>query len=240
MGSHFENLIRPYAGWIALLLLAIAIFSALIATNVIFPVLLLVAAGISAGVRFLPDFKPPDIWAIDEWLRTRSSALGIREWHAPYQAADVFCNPTVVRARNEAAGEMNSIMMELVKRPDRRERIPDDSHPTIPESTKAPGSAHTHTQFDAAQTRFNRCNNALSRELLALLSQGDLIGKGLLMQNDVALSERIIPPSRWRIMNLDISKSTASGHGWNYVGLVIGKRRSVAAIKKAPGTSRRH
>src|SRR6185503_16565083 len=145
-----------------------------------------------------------------------------QEWYAPYRAADVYCTPAVVKIRNEAAAEMNSIMMELIRR---REKSVEAS----PSAAHQGGSvgrplATSHASYEAAQVRLNQCNTSLSRELAALLARGELVSKGLLVQNDVARSERAVPASRWRILNLDISKAEASGRGLIYTGIVIGKK----------------
>jgi len=66
----------------------------------------------------------------------------------------------------------------------------------------------------------------LSRDLHRQLIAGTLMAKGLPTQNETMRSERIIPKSRWRIMNLDISKAEASGRGLHYIGIVIGKKPS--------------
>ena len=235
MNAHLETLLRRYAGWAATALLVIAIFTSLIAAKIIFPLILFVTALALAMFRYWDDLKTFDVWALDEWIRTRHDSIGIRDWHSPYQAAELYCTPVVVKARNEAAAEMNTIMMELIRDPEHSAPSFDEHFMTRagrlgPES----GAGRNHTHYDAAQARFNHCNAVLSRELRARLARGHLLAKGLLMQHDVALSERIIPTSRWRVMNLDIAKGYASGHGWSYTGLVIGKKPVDAKIAKPP------
>src|SRR5665647_69167 len=53
-------------------------------------------------------------------------------------------------------------------------------------------------------------------------------------RDDVAQSERIIPTSRWRVMSLDIAKAQASGLGWHYTGIVVGKRPKARETAKPP------
>lgn len=65
--------------------------------------------------RYWAAIKAFDVWAFDEWGRMRLGTIGVRVWHAPYHAAEHFCDPQIVRARNKAASEMNSIMMEIIK-----------------------------------------------------------------------------------------------------------------------------
>lgn len=203
MNSQFSNWIRPYAGWIIILIWAAAAFTALVASNVAVPLTLIAVAAILTGVRYRSEIKGFDFWTFDEWVRTRYDAFGIADWHPPYHASELYCRPDIVHARNEAAAQMNSIMMELLK---------DRSH-----------ASALHADYDAAQTRYNQCNTALARELLAYLRRGDLFAKGILSKDGEGKSERIIPTAHWRVMDLDISKAAASGPGWHYIGLVVGR-----------------
>lgn len=236
MNSRLANWITAYAGWAAIALLIIAIFSGLIATSIAFPLFLLVAACALAILHYWEALKTFDFWALDEWIRTRRDSIGVRDWHSPHHAAELFCSPVVVRARNEAAAEMNSVMMELIRDPNRSARAPAGGDPPTAANaiTSANSPARSHTHYEAAQIRYNQCNAALSRELLAQLTRGDLLAKGLLMRNDVALAERIIPTSRWRVMSLDIAKANASGPGWSYTGIVVGKKPIMGKKAKPP------
>ena len=234
MNAHYVNLIRPYAGWAAGALLATAIFIGLIATTVAFPLFLFASACALAAFRYWDDLKTFDFWALDEWIRTRRDSIGIRDWHAAHHAAEYFCSPVVVKARNEAAAEMNSIMMELIRdkgRADTGAYFSSTATSLISENN----TGRTHTHYDVAQARYNQCNTALSRELLELLTRGNLFAKGLLMRDDTAMPERVIPTSRWRVMSLDIAKDTASGAGWSYTGILVGKKQSDVKLKKLPG-----
>ena len=239
MYAGFTNLIKAYANWLVLILLAAGIFSALIANTVAFPLILIVAAVGLAAFRYWAAIREFDLWAFDEWVRTRLDSIGVHDWQAPYHAAESYCNPTLVTARNDAAAKMNSIMMELVKDEGRAFGGPTD---TTGYSRRldsfSSASATRHADYDLAQVRFNQCNVALARELLVRLARGDLIAKGLLMQKDVAKSERIIPTSRWRVMGLDIAKAEASGPGWSYTGVVIGKK-PIPAKKLEPARTRK-
>ena len=174
MESHFANLIRPYAGWAAVLLLVVAVYSGLIATKGTFPLLMFIAAGLLAGVRYWHTLKTFDIRAIQEWYRTRRDSIGVREWFSPYHAAALFCSPEIVKARDAAAAEMNSIMMELVRQPDRGPRTFGDFNRPADASRIGSNPTPNHSQYDAAHARFDRCNVALARELLAQLAR---IGK---------------------------------------------------------------
>lgn len=203
MNSQLSNWVKQYAGWIIILFWAAAAFTALVANNVAVPLTLMAVAAILTIVRYRSDIKAFDFWALDEWIRTRRDAWGIADWHPVYHASELYCRHDIVRARNDAAAQMNSIMMELLK--DRRH------------------AAALHADYDAAQTRYHQCNTALARELLAYLRRGDLFAKGMLSKDGEGKSERIIPTARWRVMDLDISKASASGAGWNYIGLVVGK-----------------
>jgi hypothetical protein len=236
VNTHLANLIRPYAGWAALVLLVVAIFGGLIAANFTFPLTCLFAAAGLAVFRFWEPLKTFDFWAFDEWARMRFDALGVRDWHAPHHAAEMYCSQVAVRTRNEAAAEMNVIMMELIRG---QERIvgastgasqTDYADPRTFEDNRTDRNA----KYDAAQIRYNQCNISLSRELLEHLVRGDLLAKGLPTRDDVAQSERIIPTSRWRVMSLDIAKAQASGLGWHYTGIVVGKRPKA---RKAPKPS---
>jgi len=214
VNSQIANLISRYAGWIIILFWAAAAFTALVASNAVIPLIFIAVAAILTVVRYRTDIKNFDFWAFDEWARTRYDAFGIAEWHPVYHASEMYCRHDIVRARNDAAAQMNSIMMELLK---------DRSH-----------ASTLHADYDAAQVRYNQCNAALARELLTYLRRGDLFAKGLLSRNGEAKSERIIPTARWRVIELDISKATASGEGWSYVGIVAGRPNKPAKKAATP------
>lgn len=188
-----------------------AAFTALGASHVSVPLVLIAVAGTLTIVRYRTRLKEFDLWALDEWLRTRYDAYGIAEWHRPYHAAELYCRNDIVQARNEAAGRMNSIMMELLK-----------------DHTRA---SALHSDYDDAQARYKQCDRTLGRELLAYLRRGDLFAKGMLSKDGAGKAERIIPTARWRIMDLDISNATASGAGWNYIGIVVGARKTPEQIE---------
>ena len=219
MPTGLFNLIRVYVNWVALVLLAAGLFTAVIARSPAVPLGLIGAAICIAAIRNWEAIRDFDVWALDEWMRARVDAIGVRDWQAPYHAAEIYCNQNVVRARNDAATTMNVIMMELVK---------DEGRPVFSRADathlRGSDSSRRHADYDEAQTRFNQCNATLARELRGFLVHGHLMAKGLLMQKDVAKSERIIPTARWRIMNLDIAKAEAWGAGWSYSGVVIGRK----------------
>lgn len=236
MKSQLTNWISPYAGWAALVLLVAAIFGGLIAANYAFPLTLLAAAAALAVFRFWQPFKTFDFRALDEWVRMRFDFLGVRGWHAPHHAAEMYCSQVVVRTRNEAAAEMNIIMMELIRGQERIAGVPAGASLTAHAelNTFEINRTDRNAKYDAAQIRYNQCNTALSRELLAHLARGDLLAKGLPTRDDVAQSERIIPTSRWRIMSLDIAKAQASGLGWHYTRIVVGKRLKARKTVRPP------
>ena len=213
MNSQLANWIRQYAGRIIILFWAAAAFTALVAHNAAVPLTLIAVAAALTATRYWSEIRKFDFWVFDEWIRTRYAAFGISEWHSPHQASELYCRHDIVRARNEAAAQMNTIMMELLK---------DRSH-----------ASALHADHDAAQARYNQCNIALGRELLAYLRRGDLFAKGMQSKDGEGKSERIIPTARWRVMDLDISKATAWGEGWSYVGLVIGRPNKPAKAQKA-------
>lgn len=219
MTEDWKNRIRPYAGWAALVLLVAGLFSGLVAVNFAFPLSLLFGAAALAIFRFWHELKTFDFWAFDEWARMRYNAAGVRDWHAPHHAAEMYCSQVVVKTRNEAAAEMNIIMMELIRG---QENTGDPSIGFSGPRSFSPNRTDRNEKYDAAQVRYNQCNTALARELLTYLVRGDLLAKGLPTKDDVAHSERVIPTSRWRIMNLDIAKARATGLGWHYTGVVIG------------------
>lgn len=194
-----------YAKWAGIALLALAAFTGVVAKNVLIPFVLFASALVLLGLAYWQALKKFDLWAIDEWARTRASSLGIRHWHPPYHAVEHFCDPNLVLGRNIAASEMNSLMMELIKDP-------------------KDNGTKKHAAYDSAKIRHDQFNAQLARSLLQQLVKGDLIAKGLPLEGDVARAERVIPPAQWRILSIDISKAEARGKGWNYSGLVIGKK----------------
>ena len=229
MISYLTKWIWDYATWAAILILAAATFIASIANGVVLP---LVLVGIAAGLvifRFWDAVKTFDLWVLDEWARTRTGSIAIREWRSPYHAAELFCDPTIVRARNEASAKINSIMMELIKDPSGNVAAPVEAGLLkIPQQERAMPSrsraAERNADYEAAQVRHDQINLALSRDLLRQLVAGNLMARGLPIQNDMTRSERIIPTSRWRVMSLDILKAEAFGGGLHYTGIVIGKK----------------
>jgi hypothetical protein len=219
--SHLAMWIKAYANWAAAVLFVAALFTSLVANSFVVPLVLFALTIALVSYGNWTAIRTFDIWAFDEWFRTRLDAIGTRDWQAPYQAAETYCSVPVVMARNEAAASMNTIMMELVK----------DGGSPLNSSTLP---TRRHADYDTAQVRFNHCNSVLGRELVAYLAQGHLIAKGLLVQDDIAKSERIIPTSRWRVLSLDLAKADASGQGWHYTGVVIGKRPAKPQPQKAP------
>jgi len=197
---QLSNWMKQFAGWGLILLWVAAALTALGASNIAVPLVLIAVACSLTVVRYRSQLKGFDFWALDEWVRTRYDAYGIAEWHQPYHAVELYCRQDIVEARSEATARMNSIMMELLK---------DRSH-----------AASLHSDYDDAQARYNQCNTALGRELLAYLRRGDLFAKGIPSKDGEGKAERIIPTARWRVMDLDISMATASGGGWNYTGIV--------------------
>jgi hypothetical protein len=187
-------------------------FIAFIADGAVLPlVLVCVAAGLVI-FRYWDATKAFDLSTLVEWAGARAGSIGIREWYTPYRAAEHFCDPTIVDARNQAALEANSIMMELIKDPE-QER-----------ATRSRSGAGRHAAYEAAQATHDQASIALARDLHSQLIAGSLMAKGLPTENDTTQSERIILTSRWKMMRLDISKAEASGAGSHYVGIVIGKR----------------
>jgi hypothetical protein len=215
--------IKRYAGWAALASFVAAIFSGLIAAHFVFPLALFLAAAALAAFHFWEQLKTFDFWALDEWARMRYDSIGVPDWHSPHHAAEIYCSQVVVKTRNEAAAEMNIIMMEIIKGREYGARSVDSSLASFNEKRFVDlDRDEQNAKYDAAQIRFNQCNAALSREMLTYLARGHLLAKGLPTKDDVAQSERIIPTSRWRVMNLDIAKAQATGMGWHYTGIVVG------------------
>lgn len=232
MTAQWTDRIRPYAGWAALVLLVAGIFSSIIAANFAFPLTLLLGAAALAAFRYWEELRKFEFWALDEWARMRYDAFGVRDWHAPHHAAEMYCSQVAVRTRNEAAAEMNTIMMDLIR--GQGHKNGDAAISFSDPNSLAPNRTQQNAKYDAAQVRYNQCNAALSRELLTHLVRGDLVAKGLPTRDDVAQSERIIPTSRWRIMTLDIAKAQATGQGWHYTGIVVGHRPKPRKTAKPP------
>ena len=216
MKSHLANWIQGYAIWAAILILSAATFIASIANDVVLPLVLVCVAATLVIFQYSDVIKAFDLWALDKWARTWMGSIGIHEWHTPYHAAKRFCDPKIVRARNDAAAKMNSIMMELVKEPSGLAAVPvetDRSKITEQERTRPTGSgvAVSYSAYEAARARHEQYNLAIARDLLKQLIAGDLMAKGSLTQNGMTQSECIIPTPRWKNMSLDISKAEASG-----------------------------
>jgi hypothetical protein len=230
MKTKLLNWLWSYARWIILAMLVIAFFIGVIGSNAVLPLGLTAIALAFAVLRYWDEIRAFDFWAFDEWVRTRMDSMGVREWNSPYHAAEIYCSQVTAKARNEAAAEMNIIMMELIRAKEPAGASASGAFTMESNLRGATDASRRHANYDAAQVRHNQCNAALSRELLAQLARGDLIAKGLPIERDTTKSERIIPTSRWRVMSLDISKAKASGSGLSYEGIVIGKK----PVKKAP------
>ena len=211
------------------MLLIAATFIGLIASGIVLPlVLFLIAIGLLI-FRYWEAIKAFDFWAFDEWARARMNSVGVREWHTPYHAAEHFCDPKIVKARNDAAGTMNIIMMELIRDRGRNDADPNGTSPLRLLEKERPkpfsgGTGLRELEYETAQENRDKNNLALAQDLLKQLAVGDLLAKGLPTHNGTTHSERIIPTSRWRVMRLNISKAEASGHGLHYIGIVIGKK----------------
>lgn len=221
---QLERWIKIYGGPAASGLLAMAFLSGIMASNYAYPLAFLTAATGLAAYRYRDELKTFDFWAFEEWARSRFDALAVREWHTPSHAAELYCSQVVVRTRNEAAAEMNTIMMELIKGQDLNAGALADLSLAEYNAQQNFESLRSerNARYDAAQIRYNQCNASLSRELQTYLARGHLLAKGLPMRDNVAMAERIIPTARWRVMTLDVAKAQAFGYGWQYGGLVIG------------------
>ena len=217
--------IRRYGTWAAILILLVAAFIASRTDSAMLPLVLVCVAAVLVIFRYWDAIKAFDLWALNELVQAKTGSIAIREWHTPYHAAELFCDPTIVRARNGAALKANSIMMELINDPRGNVGIPDPLK--IPEQRATPSRNNTagrHAEYEAAQAAHSQANIALSRDLLRQLVAGNLMAKGLPTLNDTIQSERIIPTPRWKLLSLDISKAEASGGGLHYIGIVIGKK----------------
>ena len=226
MKTNLANWIRSYAILTAILLVLAATF---VGSIFALPLVLVCVAAFLVILRYWDTIKTFDLWTLDKWVRVRIGSIGIHDWYTPYHAANHFCDPTVVRARNDAAAKMNSIMMELVKERSIQTEVPADTDRTKnPEQERArsirSGATVSYSDYEAARAGHTQYNLALACNLLKQLIAGDLMAKGSHVQNGIRQSERIIPTSRWNNMGLDISKSEASGHELHYVGIGIGKK----------------
>ena len=225
--TNLARWIRSSAILTAILLLLAATF--VLSITVALPLVLVCVAAFLVILRYWDTIKTFDLWTLDKWVRVRIGSIGIHDWYTPYHAANHFCDPTVVRARNDAAAKMNSIMMELVKERSIQTEVPADTDRTKnPEQERArsirSGATVSYSDYEAARAGHTQHNLALACNLLEQLIAGGLIAKGSLVQNGIRQSERIIPTSRWNNMDFDISKSEASGHELHYVGIAIGKK----------------
>jgi hypothetical protein len=200
--------------WLATGMLVIAAFTGLVSDRFALPIILFVTAATLMVVVYWQSLKAFDFWAADEWVRTRLSLAGVRDWYPPYNAVEHFCDPKLVMGRNMAAAEMNAVMMELIK---------------DPKSVAAKRNA----AYDAAKIKHDQCNTALARALSAQLASGKLLAKGLPLRDDVTHSERAIPTAQWRILTLDIAKAEATGPGCYYSGIVIGKPARANTAKRS-------
>jgi len=219
--SKHMDWVRGHAKWAAILTLSAATFSVLITNAIVLPLMLLF---LTAGIlvfRYFDAIKAFEFSALDEWARAIPRLIGNREWYAPYRAAELFCDPSIVRSRNEAAAKMNNVMMDLLNDP--RHIIEDPCEESLLKRTAMPpknSAGGRHVDYDAALAEHDLNNLALSRDLRGKLFVGNLIAKGL---PDATQLERIIPRSDWKVMSLDISKAEALGPQRHYTDIVIGK-----------------
>jgi hypothetical protein len=226
---HITNWFRGYAMWAAVFILAAAVFIALTADGAILPLVLFFVAAALVIFRYWDAITALDVRVLNERVRAKIGAFGIHEWYTPYHAAEHFCDPEIVKARNEATLKMNSIMMDMINDPSRNVGTPVEGDPQkMQERERVVSSRSSMTQrdvdYEAARIIHDQTNDALSRELLRQLIAGTLMAKGLPTKDDTPEYERIIPSSSWKIMSLNISKVKANGRGLHYIGIVIGKK----------------
>jgi len=220
MNLHPRHWIDRVPGWLIAVLGLCGLLTAAVGDHWVLTLALLVIAGALAAYRYQAALRSSDLWSFEEWFTARRAAFGIHEWQSPYQAAALYCTPTIVAARDEAAREMNTMMMELVRGSQKAPAF--SAAPTTAGSTEPPRLTQ-QTRYETAQVRHEQCNAALGRELMAQLASGALMAKGLLLSSGAAKSERIIATPRWRLLELNIAKSEASGPAGEYAGIVIGK-----------------
>jgi hypothetical protein len=222
--SQLASWIQRYAIWIAILFLFAATFIASNANRTVLPLVFICVAIVLIFFRYWDLINAFALSDFSKWARTRIGSIGIRHWHTPYHAATRFCDPTVVKTRNDAAAKMNSIMMELVK--GGRDAAAAETKIPEQETTRPITSEVTesYSAYERASAVHEQCNILLARDLLKQLIAGDLIAKGSSAQNEITQSECIIPKSHWTNMSFDIATSEASGSGLHYVRIVIGKR----------------
>ena len=77
--------------------------------------LFLIAAVGLIAIRYWGAMRTLDWRVIGEWVRAQIGAIVIRDWYSPNQAAEIFCDPLIVREWHEARAKISSSIMEMVR-----------------------------------------------------------------------------------------------------------------------------
>jgi len=196
----------------------------------ILAVLFLMAAVGFYAIRLWPAIRTLDWRVVDEWVRAQIGAIVIRDWYSPSQAAEMFCDPAVVREWHEARAQISSSIMEVVREQGRKGGGGTGSDPLIAIGTPtlrkfSDQPPELLSSQDAAQGKYTQSDHMLRHELVRQLISGVLIAKGSPVHDDDERPERVIPSSLWKDLKLDLRNSEASGGGRRYGGVSIGKKR---------------
>jgi len=198
---------------------------------------LIVGVGFIA-VRYWHAIRTLDWRVVDEWIRAQIGAIIIRDWYSPNQAAEMFCDPIVVRQWHEARAEISSSIMEMVREQGRKVGGFTGAHPLRALETPLPRKLsgqlpELQGSQDTAQERYRQSDRMLGAELRQQLIAGVLVAKGSPVRaGDDHGFERAIPIALWQDLKLDIRNSEASGRERRYGAVSIGKKRSVWAVWK--------
>ena len=212
------------------------------------PALMLSLAAAGYGfwpwLRELPSRLSLDrLRAVIEAARLQMAAWSVSEWDHPRDAAERFAPSDWIsekREQDEKIDRLRGQHWEIRgKMADAMKTMPKLSAPiAIPEPEEMEGLRaelqECQSQSEAAQRRSNTLYGLICSVLLEELKAGSLLAKGLPKIGGVAQAEHVIPPYKWRVMALNVSDAEASGHGWQYVGIVIGQPKQNRTDASSP------
>ena len=235
--SHLTAWIRSCPNKVVILILSAMAAGILFVDSGILAFLVSTAAAGLIAVRYWEAMRTLDWGNVDEWVRAQIAAIVIRDWYSPSQAAEMFCDPVVVREWQDARAHISSSIMEMVREQGRKVGGSAGADPLhgleTPMSTRLSGQLpELNGSQGTAQERYKQNNRMLRDELVRQLIAGVLVAKGSPVRaGDGHGFEHAIPSSLWQHLMLDIRNSEASGRGRRYGAVSIGKKRLVWRVE---------
>jgi hypothetical protein len=194
----------------------------------------MVASLLAISAISLGAYKYWDEIAKIDWRSGVSAVTGyfeaysVKEWYSPSIAVEKFANTTARDAVSAKLEELKKESRSLSIKLPPGQMSPRGAPPPPPMSEDERELRRKLAPIDRnirdTEILLLSETKAAVEQIKAQLISGELIGKGAPVIRDVAHSHRVIPKLRWVILKVNIVEAAAHGHGWSYVGLLIGKR----------------